>query len=183
MSDMNQESELMHRISQSDERAFEQLFRAYYARLVVFARKYVTDHDLAQSIVQSVFVKIWEKREILQVTKPSAYLLIAVRNNCLNELKQQKILVSTDDKYVGIYDLPENDLPSEELADKVQNVISEMPAQRQKIFRMNRFDGLKYKEIAVALNLSIKTVEAQMGKALQFLRETLPKVIEPESSG
>ena len=76
----------------------------------------------------------------------------------------------------------EDQIPDLDLNDKVQSVISEMPPQRQKIFRMNRFDGIKYKEIAAQLGLSIKTVEAQMGKALQFLRENLPRVIAAEES-
>lgn len=180
MTDNIQETELMRRISKGDEKAFEQLFKAYYARLVVFARKYITDRDLAENIVQSVFVKMWERRESVQIAKPAAYLLIAVRNHCLNELKQQKILVWAEEKKGAIINLPDEDLPDESLAEKVQKVISEMPPQRQKIFRLNRFEGMKYKDIALKLGLSHKTIEAQMGKALQFLREKLPRVIDSQ---
>ena len=80
------DKELLQRIAKGDDRAFEQLFRCYYARLVVFARKYIADHDSAQSIVQSVFVKIWEKREHLQIENFAAYLMISVRNQCFNEI-------------------------------------------------------------------------------------------------
>lgn len=178
MTGNNSETELMQRIANGDERAFEQLFRAYYARLVVFARRFIADSDSAQNIVQSVFVKMWEKREKLQITNPAPYLMVAVRNHCFNELKQQKILVSIEEKMGNIFNRPEENMPERDVVEKVQEVISEMPPQRQRIFRMNRFEGLKYKEIAVMLGLSVKTVEAQMGKALQFLRENLPRVIE-----
>lgn len=180
MTDNIQYHELMRRISKGDEKAFEQLFKAYYARLVVFARKYIIDRDLAENVVQSVFVKMWERRESVQIAKPGAYLLIAVRNHCLNELKQQKILVWAEEKQGAIINLPDEDLPDESLAEKVQSVIAEMPPQRQKIFRLNRFEGMKYKDIALKLGLSHKTIEAQMGKALQFLREKLPSVIESQ---
>lgn len=182
MTEKNPDKELMQRIAKGDDRAFEQLFRLYYARLVVFARKFISDRDLAQSIVQSVFVKMWEKRETLQIINPAPYLMIAVRNHCFNELKKQKVLVSLEDKKGEVFDRPDDDIPDEDVADKVQGIISEMPPQRQKIFRLNRFDGLKYKEIAVMLGLSIKTVEAQMGKALQFLRKNLPRVLETEGT-
>jgi RNA polymerase sigma-70 factor (ECF subfamily) len=180
MTEKNSDKELLQRIAKGDDWAFEQLFRSYYARLVVFARKFVLDHDLAQSIVQSVFVKIWEKRDQLHIENIAGYLMISVRNQCFNELKQQKILVSIDEKPSNFLDRPDEFIPDQDVYAKVHEVISEMPPQRQKIFRMNRFDGLKYKEIATLLDLSVKTVEAQMGKALQFLREKLPRVIETE---
>jgi RNA polymerase sigma-70 factor (ECF subfamily) len=78
--------------------------------------------------------------------------------------------------------MTEEELPSEELIDKVHEVISEMPPQRKKIFYMNRFEGMKYKDIAKNMGLSVKTIEAQMGKALRFLREKLPQVIESRRS-
>jgi len=182
MTGKNPESEWMRRIVIGDERAFESLFRAYYGRLVVFARKYIVDRDLAESLVQAVFVKLWEKRTVLNIEKPSAYLMVAVRNHCLNELKQQKIMVSVDSDAGQLSDMTEEELPSEELIDKVHEVISEMPPQRKKIFYMNRFEGMKYKDIAKNMGLSVKTIEAQMGKALRFLREKLPQVIESRRS-
>lgn len=182
MTGKNPESEWMHRIVNGDERAFESLFRAYYGRLVVFARKYIVDRDLAESLVQAVFVKLWEKRTVLNIEKPSAYLMVAVRNHCLNELKQQKIMVSVDSGAGQLSNVAEEELPSEELIDKVHDVISEMPPQRKKIFYMNRFEGMKYKDIAKNMGLSVKTVEAQMGKALRFLREKLPQVIDSRRS-
>ena len=68
-------------------------------------------------------------------------------------------------------------LLNEEMLEKVQKVIAKLPEKRQKIFRMNRFEGLKYREIAVMLGLSVKTVEAQMGKALRFLKENIPLAV------
>ncbi len=174
------EKELMVKITMGDQLAFEHLFKAYYSRLVVFARKFVVDNDMAQDIVQSVFVILWEKKNKLQISSPGAYLMVSVRNQCLNELKQQKNLISTEEKHVNIIDKPFDIVPSDDVIERVNNVISEMPPQRQKIFRMNRFEGLKYREIAVVLGLSVKTVEAQMGKALQYLREKIPLAINSE---
>lgn len=168
---------LWQKVKHGDEHAFEQLFRRYYAILVVHARKILPDKDSSENIVQSLFVKLWERREGLNISSVYSYMVAAVKNSCLNELKRSKQEKLYNMFLVDHADEIDSVTINEEMIKRVQNVISQMPSQRQKIFRLNRFDGLKYKEIAVRLEISIKTVEAQMSKALKFLREKLPKEI------
>jgi RNA polymerase sigma-70 factor, ECF subfamily len=163
---------LIKLINKDDQLAFETLFKANYQRLVMYARRFLNDQDAAQDIVQAVFVKLWERRTELVIANPLSYLMRAVHNRCINELKVSHQHVPIDNAQ-PFFDDDNEALPDEALIQTVQNVIRQLPEQRQRIFRMSRFEGLKYREIAAVLGLSIKTVEAQMGKALQFMREHL----------
>ncbi len=164
---------LLNNIQKGDERAFEQLFKSYYPHLVLFAQKYLGDRDLSESLVQDVFVNMWEKRQYLEIRSLKGFLVVAVRNKCNNELKHQKVVR----EYSRVEDnrtLEEWPGYTEEVyLNKINEVIDQLPVQRRRIFRMSRMDGLKYREIADKLNISPKTVEVQMGKALKFLREKL----------
>ncbi|GAO29816.1 RNA polymerase sigma-70 factor [Geofilum rubicundum] len=167
---------LIQLINKDDQLAFEKLFKANYPRLVIYARRFLNDQDAAEDIVQAVFVKLWERRKELVIANPLSYLMRSVHNRCLNELKVSQHHVSIESA-LPFYNEEEEAPADEALIQKVQNVIRQLPEQRQRIFRMSRFEGLKYREIAAVLGLSIKTVEAQMGKALQFLREQLPLAV------
>lgn len=160
-------------IQEGDEKAFEKVFHYYYRHLVIFAMRYLTDRDAAENLVQNVFVKLWDKRKELQIQSIKGYLMVAVRNQCHNELKHQQV----DKKFQQSVHFEETDaeaeFPDEEVMSRIYAVIEQMPEQRRKIFKMNRLDGMKYKEIAAALHLSPKTVEVQIGHALKFLRENL----------
>lgn len=164
------EKEIIRLIFRGDELVFEQLFRAWYARLVLFAFKFLSDRQEAENIVQMVFIKYWEKRKELKIESLNSYLMTAVRNSCLNELKRRPHFYSVEEQF-NLAEEKDEDGYDEELIKKVQDAIDEMPPQRQKIFKMSRFEGVKYKEIASRLGISPKTVEAQMGKALKTLRE------------
>lgn len=174
--------ELIQGINRDDQLAFEALFKANYAPLVVYARRFLSDQDAAEDIVQAVFVKLWERRHELKIANPLAYLMRAVHNRCLNELKMSRHHLSLDST-LPVFNEEEEPAPDEELITTVQDVIGRLPEQRQRIFRMSRFEGLKYREIAVVLGLSIKTIEAQMGKALEFLREHLPAAVANFNDG
>ncbi len=158
-------------IARGDEQAFEELFRSVYARLVVYAIHYMGDKQEAENIVQMVFIKFWEKRRDLKIISLSKYLTVSVRNACLNELRRQPPWYSVDDQFHIPESQADDEFPDETLLKRIREAIDEMPAQRKKIFKMGRYDGLKYKEIASALGISPKTVEVQMGKALKTLRE------------
>ncbi|MGQ1891564.1 RNA polymerase sigma-70 factor [Thermophagus sp. OGC60D27] len=163
--------EIFRRIARGDEQVFEQLFRSQYARLVVFAMRFIPDRMEAENIVQMVFIKLWEKRKELKIESLNAYLMMVVRNQCLNELRRFRNHLSVDDLFqLPIIDDHEAER-DEELLEKIYTTINAMPPQRQKIFKMSRLEGMKYKEIAETLGISHKTVEAQMGKALKTLRE------------
>ena len=172
-SDNHNGHNLFDQIKKGDERAFEQVFRAHYTSLTAFAHTFLHDIDLSESIVQNVFVKLWEKRKQYEISSLKSYLMIAVRNSCHNELKR----IKSDRTY-------KSSLKNEDLVEmanfsdsgtmeKIAQTIEKLPEQRKRIFKLNRLDGLKYREIAEKLNISPKTVEIQMGKALKFLRENL----------
>ena len=165
---------LLNRIREGDPHAFELLFNKYYASLCLFAAKFTNDMDSAREVVQSLFVYLWENHAGLQIEQSiKAYLFAAVRRNCIRHVQQQRHLISIDDlpEDCHIADEFHDSLELEELHRQLHHVIEQLPAQCQKIFKMSRFEEMKYAEIAQTLQLSVKTVEAQMGKALKIIRK------------
>jgi RNA polymerase sigma-70 factor (ECF subfamily) len=172
------EQNILEDIAESDEMAFEGLFKSYFAELCIYATRFVDDIENAEEIVQDIFFNLWNNRTKLTINSSiKAYLYTTVRNTCLNIIKHKKV----ENKYREHFsrqlqqdELREEDwMKGDELHDKITLAIEKLPPERKKVFMMSRFDNLKYKEIAEELNISIKTVENQMGKALQFLREEL----------
>jgi len=154
---------------------FEGLFRQHFRPLCGFALGYVKDADQAEDIVQELFARLWQDREALSIqVSVKSYLFTAVRNRCLNALVVKKRMRPLDEE---VHDAAEGDGRNEdeltERAARVQAVIEGLPTERRKIFRLSRNEGLKYQEIAEKLEISVKTVENQMGKALKTLREEL----------
>ncbi len=163
------------RISAGDQQAFELLFREHYKPLCAFARQYLKEQEKAEDLVQDLFFRLWQDRQNVRVTLSiKAYLFASVRNRCLNALATQRRMRSLDE---GTDDRQEDEHVSEEerthrLA-RVQAAIEALPEERGKVFKLSRYEGLKYQEIADRLGISVKTVENQMGKALKTLREDL----------
>lgn len=174
---------LVERLRNKEEAAFATVFNAFYPVLCGYANKYLNDADSAEEIVQDVFVKFWEKCESLAPdSSVKSYLFRSVHNTCLNHLKHLKVrdayrqyvvnYMENESTYAyGIHEEPE-------LGEKIEAAISTLPPQCQRIFRMSRFDGLKYQEIADSIGISVKTVEVQMGKALRILRDRLKDFIK-----
>jgi len=156
---------------------FEVLFKQYYAPLVVYACKYVSDIDIAREIVQDFFVRLYEKRQSLSIdTSVKSYLYRSVYNCCINYFNQRNI----QEKHLKSIDLERDDeenlereINTVELQQQINKVINSLPAKCQRIFKMNRYEGLKNEEIAQLLNLSKRTVETQISKALKILRKRL----------
>jgi len=171
------------KIRKGDVKAFESLFKQYYAPLCQFAVKYVNDKDIAEEIVQDFFYQYWKTKETTAMPRSlKAYMYISVRNNSLKYLRHQSVRQKYAMKLAE--NMRENSeysiqptLEAKELQDKINEILNGLPERCAIIFRMSRYEGLKYKEIAEALSISIKTVEANMGKALQALREKLDKYI------
>ena len=165
-------------LSNIDLKEFEALFKGHYAELCVFANKFLDDLDAAEETVQSVFVKIWEGKNTLSIQSSiKSYLYSAVRNGCMNQIKHIKIRDTYKTYNQRTIDegnhLESNEVEVSELESKIQESIKNLPKSRRQIFILSRYEGLKYKEIAEQLNISIKTVENQMGSALKQLREDL----------
>ncbi len=175
--DQTDDNELYLRLKEGDERAFKALFQKYYSAMCHFAFQFLKDHEMAEETIQDLFVRIWEKHATLNIeTSFKHYFFRSVRNQCLNQLQHQKIRkeyasivmesshqeIDTDQYYIEV-----------DLVERIEKSIASLPAKRQEIFRLSREQGLKYKEIADKLNISVKTVEAQMGLALKYLRDEL----------
>ena len=161
-----------------DKPAFEQLFRSFFPGLVLFAQKYVPDQDTAKEVVHNVFLNLWEKREQMDTSSSlKSYLFTSVHNRCLNHIRDQKKFNSEEFRFEQLESSEFADgtdhLEEQELEQRIYDALQSLPEKCREVFTMSRFDGLKYKEIAEKLGISVKTVETQMSKALKILREKL----------
>ena len=172
------DSEILLAIRQGNERVYETIFRKHYQALCNYACGILKDMDDAEEVVQSIFLKFWEQRESIEINVSlKSYLYRAVHNTCLNRLKHLKIQ-ETYRQYVGDYleetfDSATEIMDKNELESRIANALEKLPEQCRIIFKMSRFEELKYQEIADKLELSIKTIENQIGKALRIMRTEL----------
>lgn len=165
-------------IKNSDRNAYEQLFKMYYTPLVSFARNIIRDTDAAEDLVQEVFVKIWERKHTIEIkTSVKAYLYMAVKNHCLNKLKTEQRNAFLNDEMADDVRVATNNTEEYsntiELSKHIDNALNLLPPKCAVIFKMSRFEDKTYKEIAESLELSVKKVENQMGKALSIMRGAL----------
>jgi RNA polymerase sigma-70 factor (ECF subfamily) len=157
-----------------DDQAFEELFRTYFPSLMAFSRRILANEDDAREVVHQVFINLWERRsEIDLSTSLKSYLFTSVNNRSLNVIRDRKKFSSAEvPERAGEWDVSAQ-IESIELEEKIRETINSLPERCQEIFKLNRMDGLKYAEIAGRLNISVKTVENQIAKALKILREQL----------
>lgn len=164
-------------IRKGNAEAFESMFTEYYSTLCRSALPIVRDADVVKDIVHDVFLKIWKDRKKWQPTiSLKSYLYKAVRNRALDYQKHNAIKMNTASNLITLYkpvQTPDDHLNEMEFAGAVDKAIAELPGRCQHIFLMSKFDGLKYAEIAEVLDISVKTVETQMGRALKQLRKRL----------
>ena len=161
-----------------DNVAFEELFKKYFASLMAFSRKILGDEDDAREVVHQVFINLWEKRDEIDLsTSLKSYLFTSVNNRSLNVIRDRKKFSSQEvPEQAGEWDVSAQ-LESMELEEKIREAIASLPERCRVIFELNRFDGMKYSEIAGHLDISVKTVENQMTKALKLLREQVAKYL------
>jgi len=175
---MIRDSEIVRRIRQGDIKQFETLFRSSYASLVKYAGALIKDRDTAEEIVQDLFFRIWKEREKLKIESSlNGYLFRAVHNRCLHHIEHLKV-VERHAKEMSFSPVQESENPAEvlhykELQARIAEILERLPERCGRIFCMNRFEGMKYSEIAEKLSVSVKTVEANMGKALKEFRKAL----------
>ena len=174
----NNDENLFQRVQQGSEQAFEQLFKRYYANLVNYANLMLKEKAASEEVVQDVFFKIWENRHTIHVKSSfKSYCFRAVHNHCLNVVKH--VAIREEYKQFNEQERNYNEQKGNEesnvfeLEQKIIEAIEAMPEVRKKVFKMSRIDGLKYREIANSLNISVKTVEIHMSKALASLRKDL----------
>ncbi len=159
----------------NDQAAYKELFLLLHGRLKLFAYSILKSHEESEELVSDLFIKVWEKRDQLTtIESPLLYFYTTAKNlafNRLNKQKRQQIPVPEEwlVQLNSIYFDPEKLMMTEEMMRQIRQAINNLPPRCRLIFKMVKEDGLKYREVAALLQLSIKTVEAQMAIAMRRL--------------
>lgn len=167
-------SEILEKLQSDDQTILKSLFQEYYLPVCKSIYRFVKDKSTTEDIAQDVFIKFWEKRKKLNITSlVAAYLHRMGINEAISYLRRHKHFKSEE---VIEYSVPNNigsgesKLLQSELQDNVNKAIDSLPPKCRAIFQLSRYEELTYKEIAIKLDISVKTVENQMGRALRILR-------------
>lgn len=173
-----------------DEQVYIEVYTAYFPKLVRFSRSYVLSPEDAENIVQDVFVYLWEHRDLCR-TSPHlpAFLFTAVKNRCLDYLRKETYLQTKKKSLTDIQEkelefklyalqaLDEKDVAMADMEKALEEAIARLPARCREIFILSRLEGVKQKEIAERLSISVHTVEGQMAIAWQKLRYELRRIV------
>ncbi len=168
------ENELIIELKKGSAKAYEQIFSEYYNWLCNYVFQLCDDRSLAEDIVQEVIIKFWEKRKtIIITTSLKSYLFKCCHNQFLKHLKSKKIKFDRLDqvKWDVIYESNVDNSIKEKKEEKLYSLINQLPLRCRQVFIQHKLHKRKYKEIAEDMDISIKTVENQMSKALHFLRK------------
>ena len=168
---------------QREETRFEDIYLSYFSKMKYFAKEYVISEEDAENIVQDVFVELWENKEMLNMhMNLIAYLLTTIKNKCLNHLRHKLVVQETASKLQEEYTISlrmnldsleafDNNLFSDQDIEKIiSRALDTLSEKCRTIFIMSKIEGKKQKEIAQELNISINTIETQMGIAYKKLR-------------
>ena len=178
---------IIKQLQDGNEKVFEQIVREYWPRMFKFALIYTQNNETSQELVQDTFLVLWNNRAILKDnTNLITYLMVVLRNKCLNLLEQTRIrqlyIEEIDDETIyqraNLYVLQDEAsqiVESEDLHKAIKRALSKLPDKTREIFMLSRYDGLKNQQIAETKNISQKTVEYHISKALQILKEELPQ--------
>jgi len=174
------EQQQLRKIRKGDINSFENLFHQYYPGLRSYAESLVKKEEVAEEVVQDVFYNIWKNRESLRINRSwQSYLYRSIYNNSMMYFRRTRREYPTEDGFSpesgeSSRD-PFQEMQYREVFDVVSKTLEDLPERTRQIFIMNRQEGLKYKEIAHRLSISVKTVEANMGRALKELRKSMEK--------
>ncbi|MEP7264629.1 MAG: RNA polymerase sigma-70 factor, partial [Bacteroidota bacterium] len=151
------DQQLIAALQQGDEQVYEKIFRHYYQRLCNYAGNILNDMDEAEESVQQVFLGLWEKRASLTIsTSIKSYLYRSVHNSALNRIKHGKVKQLYADDYIKsndeVFAHTEKELEKSELQKQIQKAIATLPEQCRMVFKLSRFEEMKYSEIATHLN-------------------------------
>lgn len=173
-----EEHNLLIELKRGSKQAYSLLFNKYYKDLVLFGGNFLQNKDMCEDIVQNVFFKLWRDRESIVIeTSLKSFLLRSVQNSCLDELRHKGV-VREHESYSMTYSVSdhidtENYVLFSDLHNHLNEALSKLPESCREAFEMNRLEGLKYREIAEKLNVSERTIEVRIGKALSLLRSHL----------
>ncbi len=175
---------LLRAIAKDDKAAFNRFHKIYFTRFKRFAFSLLKQEEWAEEIASDLFVTIWLKRNLLtNVEDPNNYLYRALKNKCLNAMKKDskwKIVQITEQNEViqATVANPLQRLENKELIQFMDAIISTLPEQRRLIFRLVKEDGMKQKDVASLLDISVRTVESHMYKAIKYLAEKVEVYLE-----
>jgi len=176
---------ILNELQEGNERSFKFIFHEYYAPLCRFSFSFIKDQDKAQSIVQEVFIKLWEKRtSLINIENLMSYLMSMVRNQSIDYLRKEK---SNAKAYLKIgadesVNTTEEQIAKNEFEEKLLYSLQKLPERCRIAFEMSRFDGYKNKEIAQKMKISVKGVEALIGRSLKLLRTELEEFLPSAAS-
>ena len=172
------------RFKNGDELAFEKIFKSNHRQIIGFCNQFITDWDKAQSLAQEAFINLWLNREKIETLNGiKAFLYTYAKSSCLNYIRHRKVISKYEDlqlqskedqlnrEVLESFDF--NSLEFTELEELIMRSINELPDQCRRVFMLSRFEGKMNKEIADDLNISIKSVEANITRALKTLRTDL----------
>ncbi|TDE15582.1 RNA polymerase sigma-70 factor [Dyadobacter psychrotolerans] len=168
---------LIDRLQKGDEKAFKEIYNRYWKKLYVIALRKLSDTDIAEGIVQDIFLSIWERRTSLQIENLEAYLVTSVRFGCINQIKAS-VLHEKYELYTYAYDseeisVTEEQLDLNDLINTIENQLRSFPESWQQIFRLHRLEYRSTKEISKQLNIPQRTVELHLSRVVQALRISL----------
>jgi RNA polymerase sigma-70 factor, ECF subfamily len=174
----NEEQFIFSRMVEGDKNAFRFFFEKYYTDLCNLVNIYIHDEAMAEEIVQDIYIYFWEKKGKIQIeSSVKAYLLKASKNKSLNFLRNEKNRLSIHERIreasETTYEMPANAMDAAQLRELIENAVKNLPEKCGEIYRLAKEKELTYKEIAEQHDISVKTVENQMGIALKKLRDHL----------
>lgn len=165
---------ILRLIKEGDRLAFRHLFETWFTPLCRFMHLYISEKTVVEELALDLFMHIWENRKTLQIqVSLKSYLFQAARNRCLNELRKQKNTVSLDEISGEIIDAGVYSLEETELQNLIQEAVLALPDKCREVFDLSRYESLSNREIADRMNISVKTVEAQITKALKRIKNFL----------
>lgn len=185
MRDFLDKTLLLEEIHNGSEKAFKYLFSTYYPRLRNFASHFISDTDAVDDIIQDAFMQLWKRHNTIEPISLQSLIFTMVRNGCLNYLKHQAIehdyQTYTENRIAGNEQLyysdmlenPDQELMMKELQEHINSILEKLPERSREVFLLSRHEGLKNREIAEKLNISIKVVERHISKALNLFRSSL----------
>lgn len=183
------DEELLSKVKESNQTAFEVIFLRFYAELCAYAQTILGNKDVSEEIVQEIFVKFWETRETIIIKSSlKGYLFRTVHNYCLNQIeswkvKEQYVTSTSNAYYNNIHNIPfSGDYPianliTQELNKQIKDSIEALPDQCREVFLLIRIKGLSYNQVAEKLNISVNTVKTQMSRAISKLKDHLKEYL------
>ena len=167
---------LFDAIKDNSETAFKVVYEEYFAKLTQFIFRMSRDEELAKEMAQRTMIKVWEQRDkIILTTSLKSYLFKVSYHEYLMDLRKKSKFPNVEDSVIEAIDELDEEQDNQILLDKIRKEIDNLPPKCREVFILSKIDGLKYKEIALKLNISTKTIENHMTRALKQIREALTK--------